>query len=174
MSENENDDEYMIEENVLLRIKIGELETENRTLKSQVDNQRSLLESLQNVVIQSSIRSIPEVVSVSESFLNTAIISGDVDIVTSLLESETNASSLDSALQTACQHGQEEIVELLLVRGANPHADHDCALVWACHSGKSSVVRLLIKHGADPRALHGLPMRIAVGSRNAELVRALL
>jgi ankyrin repeat protein len=171
-------DEYLIEreyeENVLLRMRIVELETENRNLKYQVDNQRALLESLQNVVMQSSIKSNPEVLSVSDSLLNTAVIRGDVDIVTSLLESETNVSSIDSALQSACQHGREEIAEILLRHGANPHADHDCALVWACHSGEARVVRLLIKHGADPEALHGLPMRIAVGSGNAELVRALV
>ena len=158
-------------------MRIVELETENRMLKNQVENQRGLLGSLQDAVMQATIRSTPEIISTSDSLLNTAVIRGEDEIVSLLLESDDqcnkNQCSLDSALQSACQHRRLDIAELLIWHGADVHADHECALVWACHSGDASIVRLLMKNGANPEALHGLPMRIAIGSGNVEIVRAL-
>ena len=160
------------EEYVDLRMRIVDLETENMNLRYKVESQKKLLESLQDAVIQATIRTMPDT---SESVLNTAVIQGELKMVALFLESEENKTPalLDSALQSACQHHRAEIAELLIQHGANIHADHDCALMWACHSGDARIVRLLIKHGANSEALNGLPMRIAIGSGKTEVIRAL-
>lgn len=174
-SEDACDSPNAYEEYVEMRMRIVELETENRSLKSQVEAQKALLLSLQDAVMQATMRSVPEIISTSESLLNTAVIRGEDEVVSLLLQSEEHRTptSLDTALQTACQHRRADIAELLIENGANVHADHECALVWACHANDARIVRLLLKNGANPEALHGLPMRIAVGSGNIEIVRAL-
>src|SRR5207302_9685990 len=58
-------------------------------------------------------------------------------------------------LMLASQTGADEMVRLLLDRGAKVRAendDGDCALSFAAATGHASTVRILLAHGADPNA----------------------
>ncbi|KAK7985852.1 hypothetical protein PG988_003474 [Apiospora saccharicola] len=84
---------------------------------------------------------------------------GNVEMVKYLLDvqglpvDEKNGEELESALERACRCGQDEVVELLLARGADP--DFTGHALWgavplrmAASGGHVSIVRKLLDHGA--------------------------
>ena len=56
--------------------------------------------------------------------------------------------NMDDELRQAAHDGNVHVVQLLLDRGANIHADNDGALRRAAHSECADVVRLLVNRGA--------------------------
>ncbi|KAK8132159.1 ankyrin repeat-containing domain protein [Apiospora kogelbergensis] len=84
---------------------------------------------------------------------------GNVEMVEYLLArgvpvDATNSEELESALERACRKGQDEVVDLLLARGADPN--YVCHALWganpvcmAAAGGHISIMRKLIDHGAD-------------------------
>ena len=54
-----------------------------------------------------------------------------------------------------------DIVQLLLERGANVHANNDYALRWASRRGYINVVRILVLHGANIHADDDYAIRLA-------------
>jgi ankyrin repeat protein len=56
-------------------------------------------------------------------------------------------------LHYAVRNGHLEVVQLLLVRGADPNAQMDdrwTALHLAAYGGKVTIAEILLEHGADP------------------------
>ncbi|KAK8074419.1 ankyrin repeat containing protein [Apiospora hydei] len=103
---------------------------------------------------------------------------GNAGMVTYLLDErgvpvdEKNSEELESALERACRCGQDEVVDLLLERGADP--DFTGHALWgavpirmAASGGHASIVRKLIEHGARLEAHSD-------GGRDAEMVDLLL
>lgn len=70
-------------------------------------------------------------------------------------------------LRLAAMHGWKEGVWLLLVNGADVHANDDQALVEAAENGHLEVVRMLLLFGADACAQDNMPA--AVASENAHI-----
>ena len=89
-----------------------------------------------------------------------AIENDDAPKVREILSSGVNVNSENDGgefpLETACWHGNKEIVELLIENGADVnYADEGefrTALMMASHHGHAEIVQLLLKHGADVNA----------------------
>lgn len=108
---------------------------------------------------------------------------GDVSAVTWLLP-ESDAKSRHAALALAAQHGQTEVVRLLLDAGEDPDRynlrgfhDHSTPLHQAVWSDHLAVVRLLVERGArlDIRdtIYHGTPLGWARYGKREEIGRYL-
>ena len=86
----------------------------------------------------------------------------------------------DHALQAACASGYEEIVDLLLIRGARTDLTggyFDNALQAACVAGNISITRMLLSHGADAMRIGGVcgnAMLAAVSGKNETIIDLLL
>jgi len=85
---------------------------------------------------------------------------GDVSRVRVLVNSQ-NVNARDtsgrksSPLHFAAGYGRKEVVDILLMAGANVHARDDGGLIPlhnACSFGHAEVVALLLSAGADPNA----------------------
>jgi hypothetical protein len=74
----------------------------------------------------------------------------------------------------ASKYGREKIVELLLNRGADIHAENDWALHTASRNGHTEVVRLLLDRGADIHANNDWALRWASRYGHTETVKLLL
>jgi len=78
----------------------------------------------------------------------------------------------NTALIFACQYGQTGIVRLL---SKKPRIDLNTALIFACQHGQTEIVRLLLKNPRiDPNVDNNLPLNAAVGSRCRDLIELLL
>ncbi len=94
--------------------------------------------------------------------LTAACVLGDIRRVKTLLDDDRDAagrlgSCSQSPLYYAAMCGHEEIVKLLLERGADPNrperdAPRGKALFEACAVNRRAIVKLLLEHGADPNA----------------------
>ena len=85
---------------------------------------------------------------------------GSIDAVRILTRNKANVNAVandhlaSTALTLACQQGFDQVVECLIVAGANVEycrSDGFTSLMMACQQGRQNVVRILIKAGADPR-----------------------
>ncbi len=97
------------------------------------------------------------------SLLNEAISAGDVRKVASLIDNGTSVNQCDTLGQlpmfVATRDGKNEIVRLLLARGANPDDPVDgsgrTALYHAASKGHLDIARTLIGGGASIDAIDG-------------------
>ncbi len=105
-----------------------------------------------------------------------AIESGHAHIVRYLIEVcgfDVNADD-GKALQTAASSGHEDLVALLLEKGADIHADDEQALRSAAENGHTDVAKLLVQHGANVRADDDDALTSAVYDDNLELAKFLI
>jgi len=80
----------------------------------------------------------------------------------------------EMALRLAARHGHEVMVQRLLALGCDPHAERDAALVAAARYGHLDVVRLLLRHGAHLHARDHAALRWTVRNGHIDLAVALL
>jgi ankyrin repeat protein len=95
------------------------------------------------------------------SLILIAVHARDIEMVRLLLQYNADPNTafnesnywLDSPLQSACKDGSKQIIELLLVHGADVNAthakNHTTALQTAATKGFLGIAYLLLKHGAD-------------------------
>lgn len=88
----------------------------------------------------------------------------------------------------ACFYGQIDLVNILLMHGANVHARNNEALYYACKNSHLHIVANLLACGADPSAIFSIPssldsanlftpstpLEAAIESGNMEIVHELL
>jgi ankyrin repeat protein len=81
-----------------------------------------------------------------------------------------------NALQTTCQNGNKEVLEVLLQDpGVNPSSNSNSAIRIASTYGKKEIVEILLKdHRVDPSALHNQAIREASTLGHKEVVKLLL
>ncbi len=117
--------------------------------------------------------------SVQEEEFFSAVRRGDAAAVQGLLEAGVNVNATfrygATALFPACDRGHEEIVRLLLVRGAEVNVRDTfygaSPLTWAASKGHAGIVRLLVENGAEDldRGLMN-----AVSNGRSEVARVIL
>lgn len=116
------------------------------------------------------------------SELSQAIENDDVQKVREVLSADIDVNAENNAgefpLETACQRGNKEIVELLIENGADVNHSEESefytALMTASHHGHANIVRLLLKHGADVNAeddYNATSLTRAAGAGHLEIVR---
>ena len=113
---------------------------------------------------------------VADAFFKAVAINA-IDIVKYLLGTAPSnlISAYDNyAIQSACERGYLEMVQLLVEKGANIRAAQDMALRKACGNGHLLVVKYLITNGADIHAREDLALREAAKRNHFELVEFLL
>ena len=85
-----------------------------------------------------------------------------------------------SGLSVACEHGYDDLVELLVDHGADVNMPSDVhyykhALICACLSGHVSTVKLLLDRGANVNGIgYGIPLIVACQKGRINIVRLLL
>lgn len=114
------------------------------------------------------------------------VVRGSVQGVSHLLELGANIdwvnSRKESPLRLAIERQRREVVDLLLLRGADFKTqlglentkDWTKMLVKASSNGIEQIVRLLITHGVDVNANNGYALRKASGGGHAGVVRLLI
>jgi len=100
---------------------------------------------------------------------------GRLSMVQLLLDRGANVHAQnDIALRLASIDGHAAVVALLLDRGADIHAENDDAIRWAALRGQTAVVSLLIDRGADPRAANDQALIEAANRGHADTVALLI
>lgn len=77
------------------------------------------------------------------------------------------------SLPVCSQEGHEQLVELLLSRGADLHAGADSPLRLAAQHGNVGVVQCLLLHGANLHVDDDEPLRVAASRRHSQVVKLL-
>jgi ankyrin repeat protein len=117
--------------------------------------------------------------------LHTASGMGEIGIVQALLDAGANPNALGPSqitpLQIAINEGNDEVVELLLERGALPDPQAQGSPTTALHiaatKGDLAAVRLLLAHSANPDSLNhegSTPLLEAVAEENTRVAELLL
>ncbi len=121
--------------------------------------------------------------SIYDRNIKEAISKGDADYIRNQLMQGMDPGSLKhgtGALTHAMIHGQEEIVKLLILYGADLNAKNNqgwTPLMWAAECGGANIVRILLNHGADALVKDrdgDTALMIAVYHGNEEIVKLLL
>lgn len=96
----------------------------------------------------------------SSAPLRFAITYGHYEIVELLLLSGANANAHDGdPMRIACEYGFDNIVSLLITYGVKPTNDDLCRAIWM---GQIDCVRLLIKSGLNPMHHRSRALRYAI------------
>ena len=82
--------------------------------------------------------------------------------------------AMDNALWKAVLKRNIEILEILLIAGANIHKWNDQALKWASENGHADVVKILLEYGADAHAWNDYALQVASEKGHADVVELLL
>ena len=141
-----------------------------------------------NALFRNSLNVSGVLVSKGRSPLHAAVRIDDITAVRSLLEIGADVNARDSknvtVLQLAVVLGNEDIVQLLLEKGANPNGNFvsavtnsDTPLHDAVRFARTKIAKLLLDHGAevDARAEDGgTALESAAALENEEIVRLLL
>lgn len=86
-------------------------------------------------------------------FLFEAAKCGDLNMVEFLVSKGVDIhANNDYALRCAAQNGWFDVVRYLVSQGANIRADDDCALRYAAYGEKWNIVEYLVSQGANTRA----------------------
>jgi len=177
-TESEEDQERsQDEEEFGLQMRLLEYEAEVRMLRTQLESQRALMQSLQASLLDGGGHVLSDDGDRGTPLppLSEACKLGDVAVIAALLtDSPSRWGDLNAALQVACQHGRAGAAEMLIGVGADVHADHGSALLWACHTGGSEIAAMLLERGARTDVINGLPMRLAVRGGHAGVVELLV
>jgi hypothetical protein len=88
----------------------------------------------------------------------------NVDAVSMLLDRVDIRAGGDNALLSAVQNKRNEIISLLLDRGADIHAKKDGLLGWAVKTGSTEVLELLLSRGASIQAKKNDAIRLVDNS----------
>ncbi|KAJ3031707.1 hypothetical protein HDV00_008208 [Rhizophlyctis rosea] len=108
------------------------------------------------------------------SVLTTAATTGQVDIVTALLEATTNTDIKGVALQTAVAANQSKVVDAILTnRESVNQTDGDEALFTAAGNNNLYIAERLVEAGTSPRA-QGMALEHAAAWGHYEICRMLL
>jgi hypothetical protein len=100
---------------------------------------------------------------------------GHADVVQLLIQRGADVhADKDAALRVAAQCGHAAAVQLLIQHGADVHANDDSALREASDSGHTAVVQLLIQHGADVHADEDAAMQAAAENGHVDVVQLLI
>lgn len=100
---------------------------------------------------------------------------GHQEIVELMLQKGAEAKALDSeALRSAVAGGYEKIAELLLARGANVNALKGAPLIKAVSTRRANMVRMLLAYRACPHFGDNRALRQAALDGSGDIVRALL
>ena len=98
----------------------------------------------------------------------------NINIVEILLVSGADVHVNDNyALRSAVRGGHVELAKLLLEYGANVHANNNLALLDAASWGYFDIVKLLLEHGADVHAVDDYALRLAARYGHADVVEIL-
>ncbi|KAI8896637.1 hypothetical protein BC833DRAFT_596827 [Globomyces pollinis-pini] len=114
-----------------------------------------------------------------------SIINGHIECCLTLLEQnsiefEPSSATSPIPLSLACQYGHLQIVDLLLLKGAQliPNIDGLYPLHLACREGKSDITRRLIQHGANIEAKDAFygwtPVFFAASEGHVECIKLLI
>lgn len=110
--------------------------------------------------------------------LRTAARAGNLPIVCRLLEDARVDATSDAgaaALRDACMNGYSDVVDRLLLRGADPNAFGFACLRLACvHDRFRVVARLLLDPRVDPSCMGNLAVRIASSRGHLSIVGLLM
>lgn len=163
------------DEILALRQRILDGEAEIRSLRSQVQSLKHLLDILQKEALENVEPRAPVQLLPTDPPLIGAIRNRDLDSVRSLIEEHhvDPREHDDAAIVNACETGQLDVVDLLIKHGANVNVDGGCPLLWAVKNKNVRLATYLIEHGADTSLLNGCATRIAVSSGDHEMVSLL-
>jgi ankyrin repeat protein len=81
---------------------------------------------------------------------------------------------INEAFCISAKYGYLEMVDFLLQKGANIHANNDFALRWSAANGKLSVVTHLLDHGANIHANDDEALRRSANNGHLEVVQYLI
>ena len=82
--------------------------------------------------------------------------------------------AMDEALWQAARYGNIDIVEILLVAGADVHIRHDISLLWSAENGHYDIVKLLLEHGIDIHTSNNHALFRSVVHGHTDIVKLLL
>jgi ankyrin repeat protein len=111
--------------------------------------------------------------------LHLAVLNGDIEAIKQSTDDVNQPTEGITPLLAAITLGQDEALQILLEKGASPHADltdfFPVHIAAACDN--QPALRILLAYGADVNALalnNNTPLYIAVSHQNAALVQFLL
>jgi ankyrin repeat protein len=87
---------------------------------------------------------------------------------------DQGSTDVNEALIKACEGGSEEIVRLLIEKGADVHFKGETSLEQASIRGSLKLVQLLLEAGADPSNDEYLPLNLAARNGHTHIVRIFL
>lgn len=103
--------------------------------------------------------------------LRHAVSLGHIDIVNFLLINGANIHVMEEhPLESAVENGYPDIVELLIRNGADIHSHEDYPLVYAIENNQFDMVKLLINYGADIHTRDDYVFKCAIDNGYYELV----
>lgn len=100
---------------------------------------------------------------------------GHLDIIELLLKKGANIhANDDDALRVASFNGNAEVVKFLIGKGANIHATDNFALKWAIKHGNIDLVEFLLDEGADIHSNNDETLRSAIDYGHSEVTKLLI